>query len=292
MTPAPLSPADFARVNRAESTLACYESDWRQITAWCKAERIKPLPASPAVVARYLAAMAGDGYKVATIKRHLATISVKHRLAGQPDPTKAAEVAETMKGIRRTRGAEQKQAKPLLPADLRRIVKALPAGVDGARDRALLLFGFASSFRSAEIIALRVEDVEFKPQGIAVFLRSSKTDQEGIGRRIGIPKGKERLLCPVVALRAWLKAAAITSGPLFPGLDPPAVGAAVRRGLAAAGLSTASYSGHSLRSGFVTAALIAGVPPEVIQKQTGHKSIDMLLRYYRNPNLFEKNGLL
>ena len=46
-----------------------------------------------------------------------------------------------------------------------------------------------------------------------VTLRRSKTDQEGIGRRVAIPRGE--IACPVAALRAWLDAAGITEGAIF-----------------------------------------------------------------------------
>jgi hypothetical protein len=44
-------------------------------------------------------------------------------------------------------------------------------------------------------------------------LRRSKTDQEGLGRRVAIPRGE--IACPVAALRAWLDAAGITEGAIF-----------------------------------------------------------------------------
>jgi hypothetical protein len=48
-----------------------------------------------------------------------------------------------------------------------------------------------------------------------VTLRRSKTDQEGFGRRVAIPRGE--IACPVAALRAWLDAAGITEGAIFAG---------------------------------------------------------------------------
>jgi hypothetical protein len=48
---------------------------------------------------------------------------------------------------------------------------------------------------------------------LRVTIRHSKTDQEGNGHVIAIPSGV--IACPVVALRAWLEAAAITEGAVF-----------------------------------------------------------------------------
>jgi integrase len=50
----------------------------------------------------------------------------------------------------------------------------------------------------------------------------------------------------------------------------------------AAGLDPAKYAGHSLRAGLVTSAALNNVPEYVIQRQTRHKSTDMLRRYIRN----------
>ena len=43
---------------------------------------------------------------------------------------------------------------PLSPTDLRAMLEALPDGLLGARDRALLLVGFAAALRRAELGAL------------------------------------------------------------------------------------------------------------------------------------------
>jgi site-specific recombinase XerD len=38
-------------------------------------------------------------------------------------------------------------------------------GLAGARDKALLLVGFAGAFRRSELVALEVTDLRFAPQG-------------------------------------------------------------------------------------------------------------------------------
>jgi integrase len=50
------------------------------------------------------------------------------------------------------------------------------------------------------------------------------------------------------------------------------------------------FSGHSLRAGFVTSAARAGEPERRIMRQTGHKSIEMVLRYVRQANAFSDNA--
>jgi integrase len=92
----------------------------------------------------------------------------------------------TMKGIRRTNGIAANQKTPTLTDDIRAMANATDAGPIGARDRALILLGFAGAFRRSELIRLNVEDCAFGKDGLTVTSRRSTTDQEGVGRKIGI----------------------------------------------------------------------------------------------------------
>ncbi|WP_394793142.1 tyrosine-type recombinase/integrase [Armatimonas sp.] len=169
------------------------------------------------------------------------------------------------------------------------------------RDRALLLLGFAGAMRRSELVGLDVADVVETSDGLVVTIRRSKTDQEGQGRKIGIPYGSKLATCPVRSLRAWKIRAGITEGPLFRQvnrhgkvlegqLGDRAVALVVKRAVAATGVDAASYAGHSLRAGLATAAAMAGVSERVIQGQTGHKSLPILRRYIREGSLFRKNA--
>ena len=51
------------------------------------------------------------------------------------------------------------------------------------------------------------------PDGLRILIRRSKSDQEGQGQEVAIPRGCR--LRPVEAVQAWLAAAAISSGPVF-----------------------------------------------------------------------------
>jgi site-specific recombinase XerD len=59
--------------------------------------------------------------------------------------------------------------------------------LQGARDRALLLAGFAGGFRRSELAALQVRDLEESSEGMVIRLGRSKTDQEGLGRPVALP---------------------------------------------------------------------------------------------------------
>jgi integrase len=72
-------------------------------------------------------------------------------------------------------------------------------------------------------------------------------------------------------------------------LSTKAIENIVKRGIAAAGIDARDYSPHSLRSGIITAAGIAGVNPLLIQSHVGHKSAESTSRYFRPSNLFRSN---
>jgi integrase len=93
------------------------------------------------------------------------------------------------------------------------MVRACSDTISGKRDRTLLLLGFAGAFRRSELVALDVEHLEETAEGLRVRIAGSKTDQEGKGETIAIARGAEA--CPVRALRDWLEAAGIESGPVF-----------------------------------------------------------------------------
>src|SRR5207249_2058145 len=126
-----------------------------------------------------------------------------------------AIITNTMKGIRRTKGTAPAQKAPTLTDDIRTMIDATDAGIIGARDRALILLGFAGAFRRSELVGLDVEDCTFSKDGLTITLRRSKTDQQGAGRKIGIPYGSNPETCPVRVLQTWIEQAGIASGPLL-----------------------------------------------------------------------------
>jgi integrase len=244
----------YARASRAESTLRGYRSDWADFQNWARLNWLVSLPAAPATVAAYISACADRGdLKAGSIQRRVSAISAFHTAHGVPSPTTSAEVRLTLAGVRRTLGTAQTGKAPILTADVAAMVAQLPDKLLGVRDRALLLIGFAGAFRRSELVALDVDDIEFREDGLKVCIRKSKTDQEGAGQVIGIAHGSK--LCPVRALQEWLLAGAITTGPIFRRIDrhgkmfdrmnPEAVALVVKRYAAAAGLDPAKYAGHS-----------------------------------------------
>jgi hypothetical protein len=133
--------------------------------------------------------------------------------------------------------------------------------------------------RSGELCALQVEDLAECLDGLRVTIRRSKTDQEGEGQEIAIPRGYR--LRPVEALQAWLAAASITTDPIFrpvgkgdrvsaASLSAFSAAEIVKHYATRAGLDPASFAGHSLRSGFLTSAAEHGASVFKMMPFGGH----------------------
>ena len=296
----PSAVRDYIRASKAESTLRGYTADWRDFCAWSEGKGLAPLPATAEAIAAYIAECAGR-LKVGSIQRRLNAIAEAHKAAGLESPTHNATVKNTMKGIRRTKGTAPAQKAAALTADIRTMVNAADDGTIGARDRALVLLGFAGAFRRSELVGLNVEDCAFGKDGLVVTLRRSKTDQDGAGRKVGIPYGSNPETCPVRTIQEWIELAAITGGPLFrsinrhgkvhlgrlSGID---VARVVKKLAQRAGLDPAKYAGHSLRAGHATSAALAGASERSIMNQTGHRSVQMVRKYIRDGSLFRENS--
>jgi integrase len=232
--------------------------------------------------------------------RRVAAIRYAHKAAGHGPPTNRETVKAVMRGIRRTIGAAPDQKAPATSDRIAEMVAHCPDTLTGRRDRALLLLGFAGAFRRSELMALTVADLIEVEGGLRVMIRRSKTDQEGQhGQEIAIPAGGR--LRPVEAVQAWLAAAGITKGPVFhpitkggrimPGaLSDRSVANIVKAHAVRANLDPTEFSGHSLRSGFLTSAAEAGANVFKMMEVSRHKSVDTLRGYVRRADLFKDHA--
>ena len=291
----------FIRHSKSKNTIRAYSSDWGIFVEWCKKFNFNPMPATEEVIAIYLTAMAEDGLKASTIQRKLVAISQAHKTKGYDSPTGGRNARTVWQGIKREIGTAQHGKQPAIIEDIRRMIQCMPSTIVGLRNRALILIGFAGAFRRSEIVGLDKADLEFNREGLIINLRRSKTDQEGQGRKVGIPYGTRLETCPIRTLEEWLDTAHIESGPFFRrmnrwdqvlsnGLSAQSVALIVKEAAENAGLDKSKYSDHSLRSGSATQAAKGGASESTIMRQTGHKSLEMVRRYIRDGNLFRDNS--
>lgn len=309
------------------NTRLAWASDMRYWRAWCRVTFGRELlPATVQTVLRFIAdhaepmtaawrgrihqEMAPETGRRASavvdgqpsprsVARRLSTLAMAHRTAGWVNPCNDDRVRQALRALRRT-GAPARRAtaatKDVLDEMLEDCATDARAGLAwsrrrtlrGLRDAAVLLVGATSGRRRSEIVALDVEDLTLLEDGDYVAqLRRSKTDPEGRGHHFSI-RGRA-----AAALRAWLEAARLDSGPVFRAvskggeigaarLSDRAVSLIVKARVRATGRDPRGWSGHSLRSGFVTQTGRKGFPLGDAMALSGHRSVAVAMGYYQS----------
>ena len=292
--------------SKANNTVRAYKSDFNDFGLFCAKNGFKSLPSEPRIVSLYLTYLSTKDIKMSTLKRRLVSIGVIHKVKGYYLDTKHPSIIENIMGIKRRKGSVQKGKKPILISNLKVIIDVIDKQneeeIKKFRDRSLILIGFSGGFRRNEIVSLDHDDLEFVTEGLKINLRKSKTDQFGEGLVKGLPYFHNSQYCPVISLQRWIKISNINAGPLFrrftrgsnlseKRLTDQTIALLIKKYLKLAGIDSKNYSGHSLRSGFATAAAEAGAEERSIMAMTGHKSTEMVRRYIKEANLFKNNPL-
>jgi integrase len=314
----------LARKAAAPATLRAYKADWTHFAQWCAGHGFTPVPAAPSTVGAYLASMA-ESHAPTSIRRRLAALGKMHRFNDLPWNPAHRDIQGPLQGIMRTHGRPVQKAAALTLPMLRQILATCDHSARGRRDRALLLFGFIGALRRSELVALRVEDVAIVGGGtgrgspgiaggstggggLRLRIARGKTDQEGQGVEIGLPRGRHVETCPVRAFEAWQAVARRKAGPLFrkistgggigaAALHPDAVRRILAQRVRMAGLTVEGFdrlSAHALRVGFITAAYDKGVRDEDIMRHTRHRDLRTMRGYVQRAGLVTESpaGLL
>ena len=292
--------------SKANNTIRAYKSDFNDFELFCIKNGFKSLPTEPKIISLYITYLSTKDAKMSTLKRRVVSIGVIHKMKGHYLDTKHPAIIENIMGIKRRKGSIQKGKKPILINNLKKIINAIDENIKDEikklRDRSLILIGFSGGFRRNELVSLDYNDLDFVQEGLKITLKKSKTDQFGEGSIKGLPYFDNTQYCPVISLSKWLEISKINSGPLFRRfkkglklsdnrLTDQTVALLIKKYLNLAGIDNKNYSGHSLRSGFATAAAESGVEERNIMAMTGHKSTEMVRRYIKEANLFKNNAL-
>lgn len=314
--------AQLLREGESPNTRRSYESALRYWAAWYLARygQTIRLPVPPAVVVQFMldhlarthrgklvcelppaldAVLVAAGLKgkagpaaLNTIEHRLAVLSKVHQMKRLPNPCDDPAVKQLFKRARRAyakRGALPHSKTAATKEPLEAMLATCGDDLVGMRDRALLLFAWASGGRRrSEVAAARVERLQRTKDGYIYKLGHSKTNQSG-KRNPKVNPDKPVLGDAADALRKWLEAGGITKGAIFrrlwgakvgPGLSAAAIGEIVKRRALLAGL-TGDWAGHSLRSGFVTEAGKQGVPLGAVMAMTDHTNVGSVVGYYQ-----------
>lgn len=231
-----------------------------------------------------------------TLVHRLAVLSKAHQMREVKNPCQDPKVRELLSRTRKAyakRGELPKKKDALTKDPLQLVLATCDDSLKGKRDRALLLFAWASGGRRRSEVA--AADMKFlKKTGPGEFsyeLAFSKTNQSGVDR----PENHKPVLGAAgAALEDWLLISGIREGALFRrvlkgghlggALSAAAVRDIVQARCLFAGVE-GEFSAHSLRSGFVTEAAAQNVSISDTMAMTGHQSVAVVLGYQRRVGL-------
>ncbi|MDD2846704.1 MAG: tyrosine-type recombinase/integrase [Rhodoferax sp.] len=227
-----------------------------------------------------------------TLVHRIAVMSKAHQLRELPNPCHDVQVRELLSRTRKAyakRGALPRKKAALTKDPLQAVLETCDGSLRGKRDRALLLFAWASGGRRrSEVVGADMQFLRCVGDAEYVYtLTHSKTNQAG---RDQPDNNKPVLGAAGQALKEWLDASAITQGLIFRRIlkgghvggpmSPAAVRNIVQARCALAGVE-GDFSAHSLRSGFVTEAGRQNVSLADTMALTGHHSIPTVMGYFR-----------
>jgi integrase len=229
------------------------QADWADFVQWCVARDEPALPATVEAVVDYVAELAARR-TVSTVERRLAAIRDEHRDVDLPSPTDDPRVRVEVTRLRWQHRKSRGRTIPLETRALRAMLDALPRGLVGARDRALLLVGYGAGLRPSELVALDVSDLVVVDAGLSVAV---------LRGRVVLPSDESDGLSAPGAWQRWVAAARLTRGPAFRAVDrdgrlgltrlgEKSITQIVRHAAERAGLDDRRYSALSLRLGLVT----------------------------------------
>jgi integrase len=227
-----------------------------------------------------------------TLIHRVAVLSKAHQMAELKNPCQDPKVKELLSRTRKAhakRGALPRKKDALTKDPLQGLLATCDDSVIGVRDKALLLFAWASGGRRRSEVA--TADIKFlkrvEKNRYVYNLAFSKTNQAAEDR----PENHK----PVIglageALARWLDVSGVTEGAIFrrvrkgghvgEALSPAAVKDIVKKRCLLAGID-GNFAAHSLRSGFVTEAGIQNIPLAETMTMTGHQSVSTVLGYFQ-----------
>ena len=301
--------AKFFAKGLAVSTQRSYKSAQKRFLTFCKDGNFRPIPASEAVLCRFVSYLADQKLKYRTIKTYLAGIRFMHIAEGQEDPFKPSlhRLQYSLAGIKRSEceRSEEKRERLLITPSVLRQIKSVweksAADPDIIMLWAACCLGFFCFLRSAQMtvpsdtsydpsVHLSYGDILIdnpaSPTILQVSIKQSKTDpfRKGISLFLGKTSAN---LCPVTAMLNYLIVRGNRSGPLFifrngQYLTRERLVTALRTALKSVGLDESKYCSHSFRIGAATTAASKGIEDSIIKTLGRWRSL-AYLEYVRIP---------
>ena len=288
------------------STIRNRRHFWQKFEAWCKETSHPALPTKSDTLVLYLFDQARKGAKKSTLNNMRWAIDSRHRKEDMPAPSDNLEARLQIKGLLRelaSKRPDQVKKSKKKPITIEHIKKMnFPDGIEGIRDRTLLLVGFSSGMRRSELASLERTSIRPSEFGLRIEIPRSKSDQSGKGEVIDIVRAidySNHGFCPVDNLEKLLGLHnhkrvftrikrkskkneglnQFTKEFTDTNLDGNLIYRLIKKYGVQIGFKEHEIGAHSLRSGCATYLLEKAVPAAIVQKQLRHKSFDTTQSY-------------
>ena len=282
---APITAADQARIDqalrdaRASNTRRQYRSAWKGWAEWAGLLGHQMLPADPAAVAAYLAERTEQGGASAPSGPPSAQL---HRDQGADDPTAHDGVRRVLQGLTR-QAAGRGRGQAITAGTGRGMENETAAAERGAVDKAIVSLLFQGGLRRSEAAALRWVDVQDATDGpgIVVYVRRSKTDQDGTAADVrylknGCAVALRQLRDRITVQRSGLRPDA--TAPVLGGLNGQSIARRLTAAARAAGIE-GRITGHSGRVGLASELTTRGASTTESMLAGGWKTARMVAHY-------------
>ena len=268
--------ADSLEAVLSDHTRRVYTTQWRIFTGWCDEVGLASLPAEPLTVARYLAARAGSGASMATLRLATSAIAKAHEWAKLESPCRDPGVRASLKGWGRRLAKPQRQS-GALTADVLAVIRLTAVQPrkrgrgfetpDQAAERAKLDLALVAvlsdaGLRRSEAAALTWGDVQRWDDGSGrITVVRSKTDAEAVGAVVAVTPAAMQAL-------DGIRPAGVGGEVKVFGRSESQIARRVKAIARAAGLADWEFfSGHSGRVGMARRMAQNGAPTHEIERQ-------------------------
>lgn len=281
------------------TTYQTYQSGLRNFSKWLDAHhQPDELPIPVSTLRDWLEDQTMTGLSHSTIMNRRWAVWWLHNINGYQNgknPVYADDLRTISKQVKRVRASQglcnkPVQKQPIRVTELKKLVRLCADDLEGKRDKCMLYLGFCGALRRSELAQLKVEDIRIQSdQNRAIItVTRAKTDQGATGRSLLIEKGTRRH-CPIQALKSWLEAAGIKSGPVFRrvyksvvtdlGISGKTVATRIKYYCKKAGLQESQFAGHSLRRGMMISAIDKKQSLHDIKTHARHHNVAMTEHY-------------
>ena len=305
---------------QAVSTRRNYGDHWRGFVtyAYLNDALHSILPTPTDMIQGYLWELLQHKYSPATVKLRLYAILDKNQQYGHNVAFSRRHINQWLTAYECLRGSPTKEKPAVSRLQLKRILQLPRSRLRHLRDTLIVALGCLCALRPQEIAQIDVCDLLFDhdgPRTLAIRIKKRKNDRKrnGLWPRVGLATKPQYDV--ITLARTWLdrtgreqhpdcdktlhpRSSCQACGLLFSRIGPQGahthptghprhsisnntVTDAVRDSLERIGVpDAAAYSGKSLRAGALTTALAGGVPSDLYELQSGHRS-DQWKKYIR-----------